>query len=383
MILTYVVYGGVLFFSTFFLYLADKVKRKTERNILFVLSFLMVFFVAAIRYNVGSDYPSYAWLFYEFQAGGGKYIEVGYRLLNIAIYEVGLGFKGFVFFLSFITYFVFYKSYPKEKAYIFHFVFLCTLYLYSLSNFRSSLVYGIMFIAVLKYIDNKKLLPFLGFVFISTLFHISAVVYLLIPLVFTEPIKRIVDSKYIPEIILLALVILALKADLLRDLFFFNPVSEILGFSSYANSEKWGGDASVGSGLGVFGSLLAPSIFIFFRRHLISKNEKMIYVVILSLFYIFLVDLSLATKIAARLKYLFVSVNILIVYYLAVYLNRKNQVLVLTPVFLFLILVFFKTIHDSNVDKFRYHADGSDIKVSPYVTIFNKKDSTRPLIYID
>ncbi len=184
MVLTYIVYGGVLFFSTLLLYLSDKVSKSFERKLLITLSFFIIFIVAAIRYNVGSDYQSYSYLYYAFQDGNEQFVEIGYRFLNIFIYKLGFNFEWFVAILSFITYFIFYKSYPKEKAYIFHFLFICTLYLYSFSNFRSSLVYGIMFIAIINYIENKKIIPFFILFAVSFSFHESSVIYLLIPLLF-------------------------------------------------------------------------------------------------------------------------------------------------------------------------------------------------------
>lgn len=381
MILTYMVYGCALFFSTLFLFISDKVNHKSQKKLLIILSFSVIFIFSAIRYNVGADYPSYEWLFYHFQEGGAQYIEVGYRYLNIFFADLGFGFEGFVAIISFVTYYIFYKSYPKEKAYIFHFVFICTLYLYFFSNFRSGIVYGLMFIATLRYIEHKKLLPFLCFMAVSFLFHKSSVVYLIIPVLFTRPFKVLVKSKIIPEVILLVLIALALKADWLRTFFFFNPVSEALGFSSYATAEIWGGDASVGTGLGVLGGLLAPIIFVLFRRTLIAKNEKMIYVTILSLLYILVTDISLAAKIAARLKLLFSFINIIIIYYLVLYLSRDNKIIFLSPVFFYLVLIFFKTIHDSDVVKFGDMPGEASIKVAPYVTIFNKEDSPRAPFY--
>lgn len=257
----------------------------------------------------------------------------------------------------------------------------CTLYLYSFSNLRSSIVYGLMFIATVKYIEHKKLLPFLFFMTVSFLFHKSSVAYLVIPILFTRPFKVLVKSKIIPEVILLILIIFALKADWLRAFFFFNPVSEALGFSKYAMSEIWGGDASVGTGLGVLGGLLAPIIFVIFRKSLIAKNEKMVYVTILSLLYILVVDISLTAKIAARLKLLFSFINIIIIYYLVLYLSRDNKIIFLSPVFFYLVLTFFKTIHDSDVVKFGDMPGEASIKVAPYVTIFNKEDSARAPFY--
>lgn len=140
MILTYFVYGGALFVSTFLIYLSEYVKTKLQTRILIGLSFFVIFVVAALRYNVGSDYNSYEWLFYRFQEGGAQYVEIGYRYLNIFVADLGIGFEGLVAILSFVTYYFFYKAYPKEKAYVFHFVFVCTLYLYSFSNLRSSIV---------------------------------------------------------------------------------------------------------------------------------------------------------------------------------------------------------------------------------------------------
>ena len=53
------------------------------------MSFFVIFIVAALRYNVGADYPSYERLFYQFQEGGAQRIEVGYRYLNIFVADLG------------------------------------------------------------------------------------------------------------------------------------------------------------------------------------------------------------------------------------------------------------------------------------------------------
>lgn len=383
MALTYVVYGGVLFLSTFFLYLADKVKSRLQKKSLTALSFTVVFIVAAIRYNLGEDYPSYARLFYQFQQGSGLYIEPGYRYLNVFLHQIGFSFSGLVAFLSFITYLIFYKTYPKKKAHIFHFVFMCTLYLYSFSNFRSSIVYGLMFIATINYINNKNIFLFLTLLLISFVFHKSSVAYLAIPFLFTKPFKKFANMKLLPEMVLCVLLLLAFKTDVLREFLFFNFISESLGFSKYAMSEKWGGEANIGTGLGVLGALVAPTVFILFRHNLIKKDNKMIYVVILSFFYIFLIDVSLAAKIAARLKLLFAFINILIVYYLYFYSSKNNKVFIVLPVFLFFTLSFFKIIYDSDCLKYDCNADSASIKIAPYITIFNQEKSPRETTFID
>lgn len=135
MFLTYLVYGGVLFFSTLFVYLSERTYILIQKKMLLALSFFVIFIVAALRYNVGSDYPSYEWLFYQFQNGDAQYVEIGYRYLNIFVADLGIGFEGLVAIFSFVTYYIFYKAYPKEKAYVFHFVFVCTLYLVPLFFF--------------------------------------------------------------------------------------------------------------------------------------------------------------------------------------------------------------------------------------------------------
>lgn len=380
MLLTYTIYLSVLFSSTFLLYLADKFRNLWLRNLLISFSFFVVFFVAAIRYNVGSDYPGYAEYYYLFQNDGGHFVEPGYRLINILFSELGLGFKYFVGFISFITYFIFYKSYPNKKSYIFHFVFMCTLYLYSLSNIRSSIVYGLMFIAIIKYMNDKKLLPYLLFTAVSSLFHISSLIYLIVPIAFSWPIVRLIKTRLIPELILLILLALALKPDIFATILFSNPLTEFLGFSHYASAEKWGGGGDVSSGLGVIVALSVPSIFILFRKHMIYRDNKICYVVILCFIYVFLYDFAIAVKIASRLKLLFATTNILVFYYLMVHLKKTNKILIMLPITLYFLMVFIRTIQVSNVEKF---TDDTGIKVSPYVTIFNRQDSARSDVYID
>ncbi|MDE1239238.1 EpsG family protein [Vibrio aestuarianus] len=238
---TYLIYFIVLFLSTVSLYFADQANTRLKKAIFVTLSFMIVFVISSIRYNVGSDYPNYAEIFYSIQDGGSKDIEVGFRYINLLFSSLGFGFQSFVFFISFITYFIFYRSYPKEKSYIYHFVFLCTLYLYTLSNLRSSIVYGLSFIAILKYMDDNKILNFCLLIFFSMLFHKSSVVYLIIPIIFSKPVKDFVKNKYIPEVILFLLIAMMFNSSWLRSIIFYNPISEVLGFSSYANHEKWGG----------------------------------------------------------------------------------------------------------------------------------------------
>ncbi len=378
---TYLIYFLVLSLSTTSLYFADRANSRLKKAIFVTLSFMIVFVIASIRYNVGSDYPNYAEIFYSIQGGGSKDIEVGFRYLNLFFSSLGFGFQGFVVFVSFITYLIFYSSYPKEKSYIYHFVFLCTLYLYTLSNLRSSIIYGLSFIAILKYIDDKKMLNFCLLIFFSMLFHKSSVVYLIIPIIFSKPIKEFVNSKYIPEVVLFFLIAIMFNSSWLRDVIFYNPISEILGFSSYANHEKWGGASNVGSGLRVFLEVLCPSIFIIFRRYLISRDERMVYIVILCFLYVLLVDLALSVKIATRLKYLFISTNMLIIYYLVLYLSSLRKVFLVYPIMLALALTYFKTIQESDVVKFGDKEAG--IKVSPYVTIFEKHKSPRTEVFIN
>lgn len=377
MFLSNIFYSGILFVSTLLVYLSQRVATALQRNILFGLAFMVVFLPAAIRYGIGIDYFSYEVIFHQINSGEPFNKEIGYYLLNYVVGFFGMGFEGFVVVTSFISYYFIFKAYPRSNAWIIHFLFVCYLYLYTYSNIRSAIIYGLMFISVVYYVETKKLLPFLFSVMVAVCFHKTAVVYMLIPLLFSRVIVGVFNRRYVAEFFLVVLVLLFFQPGILHAVFFNNPLSKMFGFfDKYSNSAIWGVAPELGTGVGVFLKVLPLILFILFRRFFIAKDPKARYLVVLCLVLFACVDLSLAVMIAHRFEKYFAFVYFLVFYYFLTYMKGYVGFSFIAFNLVFYLFIFNKTIYDSEL---RVRGDGRDTStlVAPYITIFNKQESSR------
>src|SRR5690554_6009517 len=339
MALTFVLYNSIVLFSTLFIYLSEKTTTVLQRKTCLVIAFLIIFIPAAIRYFVGVDLPNYEVAFYQIKTGVEVRFEIGYYFLNYLIAILNLSFEWLVAFISLITYMFFFRAYPNKNAWLIHFLFMCTLYLYTYSNLRSGIIYALMFVSVLHYIDNKKLIPFLLSTLIAVSFHKSAVVYLILPVLFSRYFLAFINKKLVTEFILIALILLLFQPNLLHTILFNNPLSILLGFNHYGSNPRWGQSPELGSGLGVVIKLIPIILFILFRKYFIKRDLRARYIVVLCLILFAAVDLGLAVKVAHRFEKYFFFTYFLVIYF--IYNNLKNYFKLFF--ILFYILFYFVT----------------------------------------
>lgn len=365
MAFSFFLYNTVLIVSTILVFLSDKVKGQRQKNATLLLAFFVVVIPAALRYGIGVDYFNYEKAFYGIANGEDLRFEFGYQMLNQAFIKLGLSFEYLVAFVSFLTYALFFKAYPNENKWFTHFVFMCTLYLYVYSNIRSGIIYGLMFLSVFHYIRYKKLLVFYMAVAISVTLHKTAIVYFIIPILFSKYILKMLSYKGVTELILVALIVLLFYPDVLHKLLFYNPITASLATIDYSENERWGAPPELGTGLGVLIRATPLIVFVVFRNFFIKRYGGAKYLVPLALITLFSIDLALAVKVAHRFeKYFFFTYFFI---FLVFYHFLKGYLKLLF--FSFFMLFYFYTFNAeiySGVDRQK------GIGAAPYMSVFDK-----------
>jgi len=121
------IYWGLLAVISLNTVLGYWIKSKFVLRFTTVLSFLLIFVLAAVRKGIGVDYINYLNYYKEYCALGHfhKNFELGYTLLNELCYRTGWGFNGIIIITSFLSYFpVFLVSMKAEKPLIQYAFFL-------------------------------------------------------------------------------------------------------------------------------------------------------------------------------------------------------------------------------------------------------------------
>lgn len=153
------------------------------------LSFLSVFVIAAIRHEVGTDWPIYLDYYNWINDGTLSFSEVLFNLLNKLVYHTAGDFQVLVVIVAFLSYFFLFKaieeqsiSYPLSLL-IF---FVSSMFFASMNQLRQAISMPIMLYAY-KYIHEKKPFKYVFWCIVASFIHISSLVYL--PLYFAAKFK--------------------------------------------------------------------------------------------------------------------------------------------------------------------------------------------------
>lgn len=369
MVATYILYNFILFGSTFFIYLYEKAKDKYFAKFCFFIAFLILFIPAAIRYNIGTDYPSYVNIFYSIQSNIDTHVEIGYKMLNKFVAFFGLDAQWLIALVAFLTYFFVFKGYPKKDAWLPHAIFMLVLYMYSYSNLRTCLVLAIMYFATMQYISDKKLYKFIFFMILSTTIHKTALLLIVIPILYSNAFANLMSKKNIVLTCLLFLAVVLVFKNQVTYFILNNPITNILGYSNYADSALFSANTELGSGLGVLLRILPSLVFIYFSLNYIKKNKILTFLVNLQLIYLFCVIMTTSIDIFSRLERLFFVIPLMLnIYFSKIYFSKSKFQIFATITICAFFVIFNANIYKSKTDI----CEG--LRITPYVTIFNKSD---------
>ena len=218
---------------------ALKVKAKTEKQANIIKCFVLfpLFALCAFRaMTVGNDTQTYYYGYVRIQNYGsilaaiqGSRYEVGYTCLCYILNKINLSFLEMQILVSLFIYTSFLKFF---KRYSVNFSFSCFIFL-SLRYAMSTMNVTRMWVAVaillysIQYIQDRKLLRFCLIVCVSSLFHVTALVFLLL----YPAVTLRVNKKTISITIMISVIFLMLGRAL------FIRITSIIGrYGGYLNS---------------------------------------------------------------------------------------------------------------------------------------------------
>lgn len=309
----------------------------SKRKIVLPLSFLAIMVFFAIRYDYGLDY----WSYY-------RYYEAGRSLEEVGGYSRGTGEKWFYAFMNYFPKFSYFiiahtivvfsvlfwitRKYLAPRYYPLFFFLVLTMSVLSfnwISALRSTMAAAVLWIGLdYFYIEKKRWVPYIGVVIIASLFHTSAIILLILPLV------DILVLKSKPIILFIILVV-----GLLSTLFYTETLYSFFMSTSTLLNETYKGHLESVSGYSIFGVihnsiLLFPFFYILTKKPLSNSTQSRIYVLAAFIIIIRCFQLDFNGRFSA---YLFIYVIYELAYVLR-QLKKEEKIVCMLP---FMIWCFY------------------------------------------
>jgi len=186
MVLTYIIYIIVLFFSTTFCIINGFSKNKISKYLSISFSFFTIILFSSLRgENVGIDNPGYSeW--YNYLNIEGSISEV--IVLNLSTFEPAYVILNYIFKTFFFSYnhtlilysiliwfpIFLYNEYYKKNFWILIYIILTSVYLFfTFNGIRQAIALGFIFTAV-YFLKDKKFKYFFIFIIFASFFHFSS-----------------------------------------------------------------------------------------------------------------------------------------------------------------------------------------------------------------
>ncbi len=190
----------------------------------FVLSVLPLFLVAAVRYDVGTDYfYTYVPNFYKILCGEEPYSEIGFNYFNKFIQVFTYDSQWLFVITAFIFVFFLVRTIIRCSANVtvsIIVVFCSCIYFWSLNNVRQAIA-AILVLAAFPHLIRRQLIWYLIYIVFAFLFHLSALI-MIVPYIIVS-IKLLRDK--ILYFTLLAIILLP---------FICGEVTQIILYTKYS-----------------------------------------------------------------------------------------------------------------------------------------------------
>lgn len=246
---------------------------KKGKKIFLAIGFIIIFIFYAIRFDYGNDLPSYREWFEIIRdnpsmssvVNSKSGFEIGYLVLNIIFSKIGFNFM--LSFLAATLLFGYYKAIIKIVPRKYYFlamlilIFNPNLLLVQSSAIRQTIGIAIFFLSI-RFLFERKLIPYLLYCILAMQFHSSAVI--LIPFYFLLTPKRI--SFIFSVILIIIYFILIFKGkEILRE-----SIQSILKLSNlkymvYANSSI--SETKINSGLKAYFNIIILIMISWFGKN--------------------------------------------------------------------------------------------------------------------
>lgn len=294
---------------------------KRKKNVFILLGIFILIVFAGIRYDVGTDYINYKYMYENISNKGfleifHSKIDKGFLLLIKMSSLVGneiLFFSLSSFFIIIPFVYSLKMKYSKTCISLAIFLFLVTIFTSGMNIIRQVIAAGIVFYNF-NYIFEKCFFKYMIFLILATLFHSTAVITFPLYFLWNKKIRNINKKRAI--IIVLSYIIIPFGFNVLIRIFSFIPVFS--RFQSYSNIGRLGLNMSFFLNLGLF------LILFFNRRKLIKKDFRNSFFILLSFIALSMSFSGFKTTYFSRLGIYF-SYSELILWGYFPYIARKNS----------------------------------------------------------
>lgn len=198
-------------------------KESPIAKVLFIISFLISFLPAGLRYGIGTDYfYTYVPYFYWIGNGTKEFSEQGFNLLNKIIFNLTGDYKILFFVTAFIILGFIYKAIwdnSDNKMQSVLLIFIGQSYFYSMNLVRQAIAMAIILWSF-KFLKNKKYFKALICILLASSFHVSALLMIPILLIST------CDIKSTTKVVIIMLLIICKPI-------ISNIIEYLMGFTKY------------------------------------------------------------------------------------------------------------------------------------------------------
>ena len=357
MAFTYIIYNTILFLVIVFSYAVEKSRNNLTEYGFRTILFLFMFFPAAIRKGIGTDYWNYVDL-YNLYANHGDEHEIGFQFLGQILNWTGAHYQLFIISLAVLAIAPICYYVPKRHFAMFTIVYFFLVYVDIIGTSRQDISIACIVCGIFALFSQKGNVKYLLCAAIRFIFHYSSVLYL--PLILFKKIKFSTFNVYLSLAIILLLTVGTSTIEWIftNPLFFDSPYGVYVG-SGYSS------EANVGSGLGIIANLLIPFTFIILSPKIRKTYKNTGFFTLLTLIFIGSYLLASQIHIFGRLVNAFIFVPAFLIYPTCKAISSKYKKLIFAAFFLMYLILFEKTIAISQISL------GSGLGISPYTTIFD------------
>lgn len=155
-------------------------KQIAQKKLFLLFSILLLILLSGLRYETGTDWEPFYEYFHAQLDVGEHYFEVGYQLLTYIVNNITGNYNVFLLvnasFLMLVYFSI--KNYSNPNLYMLTvLVFYSTTYLVFLGGNRQAIALAIVIYSI-KYLISREFIKFLSAVFLASLFHLSAWIFL-------------------------------------------------------------------------------------------------------------------------------------------------------------------------------------------------------------
>ncbi|WP_253643641.1 EpsG family protein [Vibrio splendidus] len=311
---------------------------------------ICVIVFTSIRGDVGQDTSNYFMMYYDIEPYK-EYLESGFFYLVRASNFIGLEFNGFLLVVSIFSVSMYFlgisKLVPRKYVILSFLIIFCDLYIYfNISGMRQGIALSIcLFSTFFAY--RRNIFYFLLWVFFASLFHKSALIFILV-----YPLLKIKLSYGYKQLLIITVGCLV---------FFFISKKLLLGSDSLSFIK--GGAMYLSEGYNVF-SLDAYiigiirrfyPIFLFLYFHRKFKSDYILtssFNVYFFGFLIYAVNYPILQDVTVRFSSYFIMFEAIVVIRILMNLNHQiNKIAILGIIFF---IVYFKIFTYSSLDAYEY-----------------------------